>query len=123
MDGKIIIHIACNNPDNGLFDGIATAINFRDIILEHKYMEGCKFTELDNNRFRLSRRIFNYEACREWVGNWCWNAYVMEGHEALILLSYLRQSNNWQLTDSPVGFEKWWDLKLPIGEFKRFYYE
>ena len=107
-----LVSIACNNPDNGLFDGWATCINVGEITLEHSGYAGSKFTELEENEFRLSRRKFKFEARREWVGNWCWNGYLMRDHEVQRLLNYLRGTRKWQVVDCPVGFEKWWNLEL-----------
>lgn len=103
------VHVCCNDGRNGLFEGRVTAIELSDMTLEHCSEHGCKFTVLGDGLFRLSRRVFKFNAWREWVGNWCWNAYQLDKDEARRLLQYLKKSGRWTCTDGPEELFEWFN--------------
>ena len=78
---RVDVHFACNDPDNGLFAGRAgtAAVTWAGVLceLELDPFGGVKFTEL-GNAIRIHRQNFPIVASKDWVGNWCWNAYRFE---------------------------------------------
>lgn len=108
-----IVAFACNHPDNGAYIGYCDAITYCDELeLRGIYWrDGCKFTYLDSDRVRVSRRIFRYRICRYGYGNWCWDGLIMERREARRLLRYLRDSGKWQADSGPTRLFKWFNRR------------
>jgi hypothetical protein len=83
---RMQVEIACNDPDNGLFAGRATAIGFcaRG---ERISLEGAdvKFTD-NGDTIRLFRRTARVIDSRQWFGNWCWNVYIVPIADAAFFL-------------------------------------
>lgn len=83
------VALACNG-DQGIFAGTAEAINLtagaQHVELEPSRCRPPRLTMLDGDRFQIFRRVFAYSADREWVGNWCWNEYVVMIDDAARLL-------------------------------------
>lgn len=101
------IHFACNDPDDGLFAGRAAMASYGDIELEAPNWVGRRFTELPG-AIRIHRRSFAIEGGKDWVGNWCWNAYRLNRREMKRLLFTLR-ANGWRCTCGPSRFFDWWN--------------
>ena len=101
------IHFACNDPDNGGFAGRTMMASYGDVEIEAPRWEGFRFTEL-SGAIRIHRRVFGIEGSKDWVGNWCWNAYRLNRAEMKRLLFTLR-ANGWRCTCGPSRFFDWWN--------------
>jgi hypothetical protein len=86
---RVRIDVCCNDPDNGLFDHRAAAIQLQGDLLELAASDfrGPTFREFPDH-IKLSRRRFPTLATKVWLGNWCWNGYWMDAVDAVELLSY-----------------------------------
>jgi len=86
----MLLHVACNDPDNGQFIGRAPQLSIKSEItfMAHNW-EGSRFREADDAIFLAGKR---WPTCgaKDWVGNWCWNAYT---------LSDGTRTQRWWLTD------------------------
>lgn len=107
----LIVHLCCNNPDNGFFDGRLLKVEYEGLELIHDdWLRGCSINFLGNGRaVRISRRVFHYRDMREWVGNWCWNAISMDKKEAHRLILYLRDSGQWTCEGGPTRIYDWFN--------------
>lgn len=92
------IEIYCNNPDNGLFDGKASAIHIGSLRLacrfwdwSPKLVEGDGFIRLGGKKLRCSGSVYG-------VGNWCWNAYRCDAADVEALVNWAK-------------FRKWFDVE------------
>lgn len=83
------IDVCCNDPDNGLFDARAAAIELQDGLAEITSLDfrGPVF-RVHADHIQISRRRFRYSYAKEWFGNWCWNAYWLDVDDAVELLAY-----------------------------------
>lgn len=91
MSRSVRLDFCCNDPDNGLFDHRIAGVQLPDLDLELVAHDarGPRFALLGDVRMRISRRVFRYTWSRDWIGNWCWNAYYFDPAEAVELLAYL----------------------------------
>ena len=106
----MIISICCNNPDNGSFTGRLLCVDYASMELRHDdWLHGCAIAFLPNCKVRISRRTFEYEAHREWFGNWCWDGLAMRRHEAGRLLRYLHDSGCWACEGGPTRLFDWFN--------------
>lgn len=109
----IRVDIACNSPDNGLFEGRCAGIQLPALNLELAAIDirGPVF-HADNRKVKLSRRVFPIVRSKEWCGNWCWNAYWLNLPVLINLLAYAHflglfspeQGEDWL-------FDRWHDRK------------
>lgn len=107
MKATAIIHFACNDPDNGLFDGKTMMASYGDVELEAPGWQSYAFTE-GEGFIRIHRRKFEIVGSQDWVGNWCWNAYALRRDEAKRLLLTLR-ANGWRCTCGPCRWYDWFN--------------
>lgn len=97
----MVVDICCNNPDNGMFDGKASAIRFGvgdDLVFESKSITGVKITEV-GNALRMHGKLFPYKKMKEWYGTWCWNRYLFDDYTAERLLTKVKNSGMWSEAD------------------------
>lgn len=111
------IDFACNDPDNGMFDGKAMMAQYGDVELTAPIWGGFRFTETPKG-VRIHRREFVIRDRKEWLGNWCWNRYWFRRPEAKRLLLTLR-ANGWRCTCGPERFFDWWNKAPDTGEGDR----
>ena len=107
----IVVSVACNHPDNGGFEGRATAIHLPDgaLELETVNIAGVNFKELCG-AIRIMRRRFPVLGSQDWYGNWCWNAYTMNRRDVVRLLVYLKERKHiWQPDGGWCEFWRWWE--------------
>lgn len=92
MSRSVRLDFCCNDPDNGLFSHRLAGVQLPDLDLELSALDmiGPVFRLLDDERMRISRRTFRFTWSKEWIGNWCWNAYYFDARVAVELLDYLR---------------------------------
>lgn len=105
---RVDVHFACNDPDNGRFAGrvgLASVTWCKELCeLDLDPFWGVKFTELDG-AIRIHRKVFPIVASKDWVGNWCWNAYRFEYPVYRRLIRTLAK-NGWRCTG---GLVRWSD--------------
>lgn len=108
--------IACNDPDNGVFAGIANMIQYRCgdeyIELESRNWEGFTFSRGDG-WIRIHRRRFAVIQSKGWVGNWCWDGFQMRRTEAKRFLSTLKSSGDWHCVQGPSRWFEWFNGPQP----------
>jgi hypothetical protein len=116
----VIVSLACNDPDNGIFMGHADHATFHyegvDLSLYHlDWYRGCRVTYVKEGGIRISRRVFKYRREKEWYGNWCWNAFLFDRLEARRLLRYLRDSGRWHAEEGPSRLFRWFNREEKDG--------
>lgn len=107
MKARVRIDFACNDPDNGQFDGKALMASYGDVEIEGPGWQPFAFTDL-GGAIRIHRKRFPYVDSKDWIGNWCWNGYWFERSVAKRLLVTLRD-NGWRATCAPVRFYDWFN--------------
>lgn len=103
------IHFACNNPSNGMF-----AFGFDGIwIGTEAQLEGPQvgMAPLPHNRVRIGHCIFTHRGWQEWVGNWCWDALLIDEPDRLV--AYLRK-RGWQCIEGPAEFFDAFNAGKPV---------
>lgn len=112
---SIIVHFACNDHRNGHFAGEAEGCSL-DIGGMPLELEGWarRFT-VDEARLRfcIHGAWFPFMSSREWVGNWCWNAYRMKRPQAIRLMTHLRW-HGWTCSGGRTRLCDWYD-GLPVA--------
>lgn len=115
MSRRIHVAVACNNPDNGLFDGRVTGITFRfpqgSVDFDHDdILRGQSFKVEDRQGVGVmvfGHARFPFVGSREWVGNWCVNEYVMKRPAGLRLLHYINRHNDWTMSGGDTRIFDW----------------
>jgi hypothetical protein len=112
---RLVFHFACNDPRNGLFIGRASACQVGgkawNLELTHdSWGKGCPFMVAETlMRFCIHRTWFPFAGHREWVGNWCWDAFSLKRPQALRLLLVMRNSGQWSCDAGPTRIARWWN--------------
>ena len=125
----ITLEVACNDPDNGLFDYKAPALNVAGNELEARRLREPRFLEIDGrrpgwNRIRLAGKCWDYNGSKEWYGNWCWNAYYLlpcdlkktPGWYMVDFLKWLRGRELYDCTYGLSDFCHWFDGSLHLSD-------
>lgn len=111
------LHVCCNDPDNGLFLGRATSLHLSgsdDIELEALRDPGPCFVEL-GDAIRLAGKRWPISSGKDWVGNWCWNAYALAAADTTPrwklteFLIWLRGRYLYQMTLGPSDLFDWFN--------------
>lgn len=93
------VHVACNDPDNGYFAGKAQALQLDFGSGDYLELGMCGAREpifrVEASRFRLGRLWYPFQASSDWVGNWCWNAYDLDGLTAAKFVFDLMRDKRW----------------------------
>lgn len=112
----VMIDVACNDPDNGLFANHADMIQVgRDFLeLEANY-RAPTFRDLGDT-IRLSRRKWRIIGSKDWVGNWCWNGYWMEIPEALRFLTWLQSTQLYSCSQGEERLFNIWNSRKPMDK-------
>ena len=111
---KPILHVACNDPDNGLFSGRASMLQIGNAELELRSWHEPKFFEFDDT-IRLAGKKWPIEDRKDWLGNWCWNAYRIGDGTRTIgwwmvdFATWLRGRNLFRCTHGPSDFYDWFN--------------
>lgn len=80
------------------------------IELEADNWNGYAFTDR-GAWIRLHRHKFQLLGSKEWVGNWCWNAYVFNRDVGVKLIMMLRASSRWRCTHGPSRWYDWFNAR------------
>ena len=109
---RVRIDIACNNPDNGVFAHRAEQIQLPDDLGEfmaHGFYENRapRLVEMDG-AIRLAGKRWPITGSKEWVGNWCWNAYWLELSVAADFVVWLHRRKLYSIDQGESRlFEMW----------------
>jgi hypothetical protein len=58
-------------------------------------------------KFKISRRVFCAYGYQSWVGNWCWDAYLIGPKTAAKIVNHLHSLGNWSCNEAHTNlFEK-----------------
>lgn len=93
--------LCCNNPDNGMFQGWAdfAHIDWPDGTVSRMSFSGTKVDYLFPT-LQVGRVKANCSNYRDWVGNWCWNEYIINCDDAIKIMEYLAARRK-------LDFEEW----------------
>lgn len=110
---RLTMHFACND-ERGHFAGQIEGCSI-DIGGETLELDGwARFTvDSAGMRFLVHRVWFPFVAEREWVCNWCWNAYSMKRPQAVRLLQHLAHSGRWTCNSGPLRVVRWFESMAP----------
>lgn len=86
---RIRVDFACNDPDNGLFDGRAEMVQIGDLIELTARRAAPTFRVLDDGTISLAGKRWPISRSKDWVGNWCWNGYWLSAADAAAFLIWL----------------------------------
>jgi len=108
----LLLHIACND-ERGQFAGEAEAVQVQGQGWSLDLDGWARSFRVDDARLRLfvHGAWFPFMSSREWVGNWCWNAYRMKRPQALRLIAHLRW-HGWHCDGGGARVCGWFD-RLP----------
>ena len=111
---KPILHVACNDPDNGLPIHRAAMLQSGDAELELLGQHEPRFVELDG-AIRLAGKTWPVQSSKEWLGNWCWNGYRIgdgtktTGWWMVDFVTWLRGRKLFSCTHGPSDFYEWFN--------------
>lgn len=113
---RVRVDVACNHPDNGVFDYGARFIEIGNLELAaHDYDRPPRFMVIDEQRFRLSGKVWKYEDRRCGVGNWCWDAFYMPLPDVADFINWLWGRKTFAIDQGPSALFDWWrDGKAPM---------
>lgn len=111
------VDIACNDPDNGLFDHRASAIQLDDQILElaaHD-MRGPRM-RVSGDAIFISNRKFPIVDHKSWVGNWCWDRFWLPLDDAVALFAWLHRRGMFAVEQGDTRLFNAWksDASFPV---------
>jgi len=116
------LHIACNDHANGLFNHRAESLN---ITSDRRGTDWCelearnwsrppRLVELEDG-IRLAGKTWLTERAATWVGNWCWNQYVICNKRSTVLWTmtefviWLRSRGLYQMTMGHSELFQWFN--------------
>jgi hypothetical protein len=117
---QIRFDFACNDPDNGLATGRVAQIEISpDILtLDAKQWTGFSFARCpkvrdEGSSIILAGKRWPISRSKEWIGNWCWNAYWMEPVTARSFLIWLRARDLFHATEGEASLFYAWNNPDP----------
>ena len=112
------IDIACNDPDNGLFDGVARALHIGPVEFSSRaWAWAPRLTEGDG-WIRIGGKKLRCKGSTYGVGNWCWNAYFCERDDVEALLNWSKFRTWFDMEAGTVSLYAKWEKGEPL-RFKR----
>ena len=109
------LDVACNNPDNGIFMGVAPQLQIGWAEFEAKG-NYPRFVETKKG-FRLAGKNFADFGSDDWVGNWCWNRYKLKVNELIRFVKWLRGRELYQCVLSSDEFSSWFESNIYVPDF------
>lgn len=108
MSDTLRIMLAVNNPDNGVHSGYLRAVDFADLLSVWAYDNAmtCRLETIGVDRIRIGRRRFPILRYSTWVGNWCWDAVLVDGNVANAIAEHVRKSGKFH---PEMGVSEIWD--------------
>jgi hypothetical protein len=114
-NNRVMLEVACNDPDNGVFAGAAEMINIGTFVeFELLGAHTPTFREL-GDRIRLAGKQWPIEGSKEWIGNWCWNGYWIKIPVLVDFLVWLHSRKLYSLTCGESRIFNRWRLREPFG--------
>lgn len=111
----IYLDVCCNDPDNGAFTSRAVQLSIGDAAWDaNDFLTGSAFKEVEGG-IVLSGKRWQVESSNDWVGNWCWNRYLLAKRGITVrwymveFVTWLRRRKLFNLTTAPVEFFDWWE--------------
>ena len=115
----IFLDVACNDPSNGLMLGYASELSIGDT--EFECLGQCKFHE-GRDFIKIRGKKFPLLKSKDWVGNWCWNRYLLgsmsvSNEDAMVdFVSWLKLRGAFACTSAPSFFMDWFEGKNQHSE-------
>lgn len=108
---RIAVDICCNDPDNGIFDYRAPAIQI-DMI-------GPRMREIDCG-IAISNKHWPVLRSEYGVGNWCWNRYWMDVDSAVAFFAWLHGQRRFDVEQAEERlFAAWKSVaRFPVNIFR-----
>lgn len=123
-----VIHFACNDHRNGIFQGYVTSLEFdfwrgkqsvarcqidspyADAGLRMRFACSIDRPRPTPNRIVLgdSKIILPFTGWHEWVGNWCWDAGAFTVRDGVRLMKCLRRSG-WSMDSADSRLWRMWE--------------
>ena len=118
---NIRIDMACNDPDNGVFAGQVCAISLAHDLLELEAtawtitsFRGCPTLKETSGGIRLSGKPWPVVRSKEWIGNWCWNAYWMDEEIAADFAVWLHRRGMFRPDNGEARLFEMWESRMPL---------
>lgn len=94
---SVWLDVSCNDPATGLFDRTCRALS---LTVGPAQVFGLDFSgagrfpvfDIGTGYVRFLRHDWHFYGCREYVGNWAWNSYLMRPTALAVLLAAVRRS-------------------------------
>ena len=116
----IYLEVACNDPDNGLFEGRASMMQIGDAeFMPSNRAGGCTFAELPG-AIRIAGKTWRTAGSKEWFGNWCWNRYDLYHRQMTTrwyfveFVIWLRGRKLFTCTGAPSEFFDWFNSEREV---------
>lgn len=97
---------ACNDPDNGICLGAFSMMELyasSETGVEVLFEGPSTRCVIDMPHSRVGRLKVRVVGCKEWYGNWCWDAIGINESETCRVLNYLR-GRGWRCVAGPDEF-------------------
>ena len=115
-----LLHLCCNDPDSGEWRGkfrevsITFGLRGLDDSADLECAQEWKVKD-DGNTIVIRRKSYRYKRRKCWVGNWCWDMYVMERRIIRQLVRDLRASGDWDANSGPSRWVDTFDRGKPVA--------
>lgn len=117
----IMVDVACNDPDNGLFAHQAQQISIGYDLLSLEARNWCRpprFVETEDG-FRLAGKAWRAHGSKYGVGNWCWNGYWMKTRDAADFMSWLHNRRLFTVECAEQRLFNMWQSSKPFDDGDR----
>jgi len=121
-NNRVMIDIACNDPDNGNFASVAEQIEIGNLMELEARRGAPRFVELPGG-FRLAGKRWPTRGSKDWVGNWCWNGYWMDIPVAVDFLAWLHGRRLFDCTCAEERIFNTWKLPRPFDADDRKFFD
>lgn len=114
---NIAIDIACNDPDNGLFDGRIAGIELahRCLSLQPRVWKREPRMRVTDTHLVVSNKKFPIIDWQEWLGNWCWNRYWVTLDTAADFFTWLHAKNTFSVDMGDTELFHLWKADGPFA--------
>lgn len=118
------ISFCCNDPQTGMATGMVDFVEFgigrgdfefgTDLCDDHSLIvEGPYLTfQWHQDHFELGRRKYPCSNIKEWFGNWCWDACLVNTKTVRAVAQQLRD-NRWSADEGSEILWNWWNKLCP----------
>lgn len=117
----VMIDVACNDPDNGLFAHRCEAIQIgTDFIELEARRRAPKFEDQGGENIWIAGKRWPVIGMKYGVGNWCWNGYWFEIPVAVTFLIWLHGRKLFDLTCGEERIFNLWKLDQSLESERAF---